>query len=84
MVEHINREPVESRFERLDEEYGIDYREEGTVSVDPDDFDEEIRMSRNGYIGSSYVWIVRRPEQASPLTESMPDDVHVQERDPES
>jgi 8-oxo-dGTP diphosphatase len=80
MVEHINRETVESRYERLDEEYGIDYHEEETVSVNPGDFDEEIRMSRNGYIGSSYVWIVRHPEQASPLTESMPDDVHVQER----
>lgn len=80
MVEHINRETVESRFERLDEEYGIDYHEEETVSVDPADFAEEMRLSRNGYIGSSYVWIVRRPEQASPLSESMPDDVHVQER----
>lgn len=74
MVEHINRESVESRYERLDERYGIDYHEEETVSVEPGDFEAEIRLSRNGYIGSSYVWIVRQPEQANPLSESMPEE----------
>ncbi|MFC7074042.1 NUDIX hydrolase [Halovenus rubra] len=80
MVEHINKGTVESRFERLDKRYGIDYQEAETVTVDPGDFEEERRKSRNGYIGSSYVWIVRQPEQANPLTESMSDDVHVQQR----
>jgi 8-oxo-dGTP pyrophosphatase MutT (NUDIX family) len=75
MVEHVNRDTVESRRKRLDEEYGIDYHEDVTVSVDPADFGREIRMSKDGYIGSSYVWVVRSPEQAAPLTESMPDNI---------
>jgi 8-oxo-dGTP diphosphatase len=70
---HINREQVSRRVERLDDEYGIEYREDETVTVDPAGFPEEIELSRNGYDGSSYVWIVRPPADASPLTESMPD-----------
>ena len=71
--EHLNRDTVQDRLDRLDEEYGVQYLEEETVRVDPDGFPEEIRMSRDGYDGSSYVWVVRSPEQAAPLTESMPD-----------
>lgn len=71
--EHLNRDTVQDRLDRLDEEYGVQYLEEETVRVDPDGFPEEIRMSRDGYDGSSYVWIVRPPEAAGPLTESMPD-----------
>lgn len=72
---HINRERIDRREQRLADEYGIDYRENETVTVDPDQFPREVEMAREGYIGSSYVWIVRRPQQADPLTESMPDDV---------
>jgi len=71
--EHLNRNTVQDRLDRLDEEYGVQYLEEETVRVDPDGFPEEIRMSRDGYDGSSYVWIVRSPGAAPPLTESMPD-----------
>ena len=71
--EHLNRDTVQDRLDRLDEEYGVQYLEEEMVRVDPDGFPEEIRMSRDGYDGSSYVWVVRSPEQAAPLTESMPD-----------
>lgn len=71
--EHLNRDTVQDRLDRLDEAYGVGYLEEETVRVDPDGFPEEIRMSRDGYDGSSYVWVVRSPEQAAPLTESMPD-----------
>jgi len=70
---HINRETVKRRLSRLDDEYGIEYREEETVAVEPGAFPEEIELSRDGYDGSSYVWIVRPPADASPLTESMPD-----------
>lgn len=73
MIEHINRDTVGSRLQRLDDEYGVDYHEDETVTVDPAAFDEEIRMSRNGYIGSSYIWIVRTPAQTAALSESMPD-----------
>lgn len=79
MAEHVNRETVESRLRRLDEEYRIEYREDETVAVDPGGFDDEIRAAREGYDGSSYVWIVRRPDQASPLTESMPDEARGRE-----
>ena len=71
--EHLNRDTVQDRLDRLDEEYGVQYLEEEMVRFDPDGFPEEIRMSRDGYDGSSYVWVVRSPEQAAPLTESMPD-----------
>jgi ADP-ribose pyrophosphatase YjhB (NUDIX family) len=76
---HINRERIERRERRLENEYGIDYREDETVTVDPERFPEEVEMSRDGYIGSSYVWIVRSPDQAGPLTESMPDDAETKE-----
>jgi ADP-ribose pyrophosphatase YjhB (NUDIX family) len=71
---HLNREEIQRRFDRLDDEYGVEYREDETVTVDPEKFPEEIEMSRDGYIGSSYIWIVRRPEDAAPLTPSMPDE----------
>lgn len=73
MAEHINRDTVGSRLQRLDEEYGVDYHEDETVTVDPAAFKREIRMSLDGYLGSSYVWIVRTPAQAAALSESMPD-----------
>jgi 8-oxo-dGTP pyrophosphatase MutT (NUDIX family) len=69
---HINRQDVEGRLARLDEEYGVVYWKDETVGVDPEGFPREIRMSRDGYNGSSYVWVVRRPGDAAPLTESMP------------
>jgi len=71
---HINRERLQDRLARLDAEYGLDYREEETVDVDPERFPQEIRLSRDGYDGSSYVWVVRTPKDAGPLTESMPAD----------
>jgi 8-oxo-dGTP diphosphatase len=70
---HINRETVQQRFERLDDEYGVEYQEEETVEVDPDGFRDELALSREGYDGSSYVWIVRPPDAAGPLTASMPE-----------
>lgn len=70
---HINQEEVQRRLQRLKDEYGIDYREDETVMVDPDGFPREREMAADGYIGSSYVWIVRCPEDAGQLTPSMPD-----------
>jgi len=69
----INRQDVRDRLARLDDAHGVEYREDATVEVDPDAFPREIRLSRDGYNGSSYVWVVRTPEEAAPLTESMPD-----------
>jgi 8-oxo-dGTP diphosphatase len=76
---HVNHETIEGREQRLDDEYGIDYREDATVTVDSEQFPREVELSRDGYIGSSYVWIVRSPEQADPLTESMPDHIETNE-----
>lgn len=71
---HSNRDSIEDRLSRLDEEYGVDYVEERPIEVDPERFPDEIELSRDGYDGSSYVWVVRSPEDAGPLTESMPED----------
>jgi len=71
---HVNREAVERRLARLDDEYGVDYREDEQVVVDPERFPAEIDLSRDGYDGSSYVWTVRPPADAAPLTPSMPDE----------
>ena len=70
--EHLNRDTVQDRLDRLDEAYGVDDVADEVVDVDPDRFPEEIRMSRDGYDGSGYVWLVRKPEEAGSLTESMP------------
>jgi len=80
MAEHVNRETVQSRLDRLDDRYDVGYREDERVPVEPDSFGKEIAAARDGYFGSSYVWVVRRPGQAPPLSESMPENVHVQER----
>lgn len=69
---HINRDTIAERLARLDEEYGVDQVDEQPVDVDPERFPGEIEMARDGYDGSSYIWIVRSPEEAGPLTESMP------------
>ena len=69
---HINRDRIMDRLDRLDDTYGVDNVADEVVDVDPDRFPEEIRMSRDGYDGSGHVWLVRKPEEAGPLTESMP------------
>jgi len=71
MTDHINRTDVRERLRRLDEEYDIEYQEEAEVSVDPATFPEEVELARSGYLGSSYVWVVRTPSQTAPLSESM-------------
>jgi len=43
--------------------------------VDADRFVDLRDFARDGYTGGGYAWVVRRPEQAIDLTESMPDEV---------
>ena len=69
-----NEDEISNRLSRLESEYGIGYREDETVEVDPSAFEREIALARNGYLGSSYAWIVRSASEAAPLTESMPRD----------
>jgi 8-oxo-dGTP diphosphatase len=78
MSEHVNRDLVMHRIERLRAEYGPLYGERETVDVEPARFSEEIELSRDGYHGSAYGWIVRAPEDAPGLTESMPADARTQ------
>jgi len=69
----INRDDVERRLDRLREEWGpfpVDRREETW----PDgEFEESVALAEDGYTGGGYVLAVRRPEEAAPLTESMPE-----------
>lgn len=79
MTEHINRQAVEERIARLREQYGPLYEEDQAVTVQSEGFQEEISQSRDGYLGSAYAWIVRRPADAPDLTESMPEQAQTAE-----
>ena len=71
---HVHREETERRLERLRREWDDPPIVESTFDVDPDEFAAAMANARNGYIGGGYCWVVRSPEQAAPLTPSMPDD----------
>lgn len=72
-MEHVNRETVDRRLARLREDWG-EFPVSGRLEqAPPERFDEVVEVCRDGYTGGGYVWVVRRPEQAAPLTESMPD-----------
>ncbi|MFB6139598.1 MAG: NUDIX domain-containing protein [Halosimplex sp.] len=74
--EHVNRETVERRMERLREEYDDPYVEEVHQEAAPPDRFEDLReVARDGYTGGAYCWVVREPDQTAPLTESMPDGI---------
>ncbi|MBO4246702.1 NUDIX domain-containing protein [Halomicrobium sp. IBSBa] len=74
-VREINGETVERRRERLRDEYDdVTVREE-TETVGGDLFEELCAESLDGYTGGGYAWVVREPDDAVPLTESMPDEV---------
>lgn len=70
----VNDSEIADRIHRLDDEYGIEYRESETVQVSSERFAETKAAVRDGYLGSGYVWVVRNPEQTAPLTASMPED----------
>ncbi|WP_415382872.1 NUDIX hydrolase [Halosimplex sp. TS25] len=72
---HVNRETVERRMERLRDDYGPVSVEEVHEEVPPERFERLREGSRRGYIGGAYAWVVREPNQAADLTESMPDSV---------
>ncbi|SFS03420.1 NUDIX domain-containing protein [Halomicrobium zhouii] len=76
MPEEVNRETVERRRDRLLDEYGEVRITEEREIVDAEKFPQLRALSRDGYTGGAYAWVVRRPEQAAALTESMPDEVN--------
>lgn len=77
--EEVNRAEIERRRDRLFDEYGEAPVVEWRKDVDPDEFDEWIEMSRDGYVGSAYALVRRPPEKLPNLTESM--DVYREERE---
>jgi ADP-ribose pyrophosphatase YjhB (NUDIX family) len=67
----INRAEVDERLDRLEREYGDvpvrDERETVPAGVFPD-----LRaLSREGYSGGSYVWVVREPSAAPPPSDGL-------------
>ncbi|WP_423745898.1 NUDIX domain-containing protein (plasmid) [Haladaptatus sp. SPP-AMP-3] len=69
----VNRAAVERRMNRLLDEYGDVPVEERTQETGIAKFEELVGYARDGYTGGAYAWVVRRPEDAAPLSDSMPD-----------
>lgn len=69
-----NRAAVDRRIDRLQERYdGVSvqrHREEGSGA----EFEALLEDVEAGYVGGGYVRVVREPDQAPPLSESMPED----------
>jgi len=71
-----NHETVERRRRRLLDEYDDVHVQDITREFDDEEAYRDLReKARQGYTGSGYAWVVREPDQAASLTESMPDDV---------
>ncbi|WP_267642679.1 NUDIX hydrolase [Haloarchaeobius amylolyticus] len=68
-----NADEVTRRIERLREAYEV-VRVERRRDEPVETFADLRGYAEDGYIGGAYVWVVREPEQAHDLTESMPDD----------
>lgn len=69
-----NADVVQREIDRLHSEYGDVPIETNHHSVSSDVFEDIIEHVRNGYVGGAYVWVVRSPEDAPPLSDSMPAD----------
>lgn len=69
----INEEVVTAHLSSLRERYdGFQYREREHRLSD-EQFPEIRTAAEEGYIGAGYVWVVRTPDQAPPLSDSMDD-----------
>ena len=73
MPPDVNLETVERRTTRLLDEYGEIPVEERTHERPLEKFEELVGYAKNGYTGSAYAWVVRQPDDAVPLTDSMPE-----------
>lgn len=73
---HVNRDDVERRLDRLREEYGEFAVVECDELVPGERFDRLHEHAREGYTGGGYAWIVRGPDDAPALADSMPADAH--------
>jgi 8-oxo-dGTP pyrophosphatase MutT (NUDIX family) len=76
MSSGVNRETVERRRRRLFDEYDDVYVQNVTHEFDDEeDYRDLLETARKGYTGGGYAWVVREPDEAAALTESMPDEV---------
>lgn len=80
MGEHVNRETIERRRDRLLAEYEPVEFQEDEATIDAEEFAELREVAEDGYLGGGYCWVVREPEQAAELTPSMPDDLDEDQR----
>ncbi|MFT4890456.1 MAG: 8-oxo-dGTP diphosphatase [Halobacteriales archaeon] len=62
------------RLDRLREEYGDFPFVDSRNALPPDRFDDLREKAIDGYTGGGYAWVVRTPEAAPPLSDSMPED----------
>lgn len=69
----INADIVEQEIDRLQSKYDGVITETEHYDVSPDPFKKHIDYARGGYVGGAYVWVVRQPEDAPPLSPSMSD-----------
>ncbi|MFC7202584.1 NUDIX domain-containing protein [Haloferax namakaokahaiae] len=69
--QEINLEAVERRRDHLFDRFGTAPIVERHDTPDPDEFEDWVEMSNEGYIGSAYALVRRPPDELSPLTESM-------------
>lgn len=73
MPRELNEADVERRLARLEDAWGPFPVERERETLAPERFDPFLANARDGYTGGAYVWAVRRPDQAPPPTDSMPD-----------
>jgi 8-oxo-dGTP pyrophosphatase MutT (NUDIX family) len=72
MPAQLNEREVERRMDRLLPEYDDVPVEEETWEDSTEEFASAIEHAESGYLGGAYAWVVREPEDATTLTESMP------------
>jgi 8-oxo-dGTP diphosphatase len=73
MAEHLNRDDVERRLNRLREECGefpVRWREETWSEAE---FADSVELAETGYVGAAHVLATREPDQTVDLSESMPE-----------
>ncbi len=74
MAFEVNRAAVDRRTNRLLDEYDDVPVEERTQKQPAAKFEELVEYAHDGYTGGAYAWVVRHPEDAAPLSDSMPDE----------
>ena len=80
MPSALNEREVERRMDRLLAEYGDVPVEEETWEDSAEEFARAVEHAESGYLGGAYAWVVREPEDAAPLTESMPEEARPDSR----